>query len=79
MSGSRPGRHSRNDFVLRACLIMNPYPGEAPPPFARRTIITSSSPRGNTRGQDTRREGVESSAAEKEETAAGSQVALFRS
>lgn len=46
-SGSRPGRHSRNDFVLRACLIMNPHPGEAPPPFARRT---SSRPRGSSRG-----------------------------
>lgn len=30
-----PSRHSRNDFVLRACLIMNPHPVEAPPPFAR--------------------------------------------
>lgn len=28
-----PSRHSRNDFVLRACLIMNPHPVEAPPPF----------------------------------------------
>ena len=24
-------RQKRNDFVLRACLIMNPHPGEAPP------------------------------------------------
>lgn len=30
-----PSRHNRNDFVLRACLIMNPHPVEAPPPFAR--------------------------------------------
>lgn len=42
MSGKRrlgwkppQSRHSRNDFVLRACLIMNPHPVEAPPPFAR--------------------------------------------
>jgi len=48
-SGSRPGRHSRNDFVLRACLIMNPHPGEAPPPFAR-TTTSSSNPRGSSRG-----------------------------
>jgi len=44
-SGSRPDRHSRNDFVLRACLIMNPHPGEAPPPFARRTTTSGSSSR----------------------------------
>lgn len=42
-------RHSRNDFVLRACLIMNPHPGEAPPPFARRTTTNGSSPRGSSR------------------------------
>lgn len=49
-SGNRPGRHSRNDFVLRACLIMNPHPGEAPPPFARRTTTSnSSSSRGSSR------------------------------
>lgn len=42
-SGNRPGRHNRNDFVLRACLIMNPHPGEAPPPFARRTTTSNSS------------------------------------
>jgi len=49
-SGNRPGRHSRNDFVLRACLIMNPHPGEAPPPFARRTTTSNSSSfRGSSR------------------------------
>lgn len=49
-SGNRPDRHSRNDFVLRACLIMNPHPGEAPPPFARRTTTSnSSSSRGSSR------------------------------
>lgn len=49
-SGSRPDRHSRNDFVLRACLIMNPHPGEAPPPFARRTTTSSSSGSEHSRG-----------------------------
>lgn len=69
-SGSRPDRHSRNDFVLRACLIMNPHPGEAPPPFARRTTTSSSSPRGSSRGVGYR-EGEES-AVEKEVAVAGS-------
>jgi len=73
-SGSRPDRHSRNDFVLRACLIMNPHPGEAPPPFARRTTTSSSSSRefsGEEVGYVARGEGEES-AVEKEETVAGS-------
>jgi len=49
-SGNRPGQHSRNDFVLRACLIMNPHPGEAPPLFAQRTTTSSSSSsRGSSR------------------------------
>lgn len=49
---------------------MNPHPGEAPPPFARRTSTSSSSPRGSSRGVGYR-EGEES-AVEKEVAVAGS-------
>ena len=33
-------RHNRNDFVLRACLIMNPHPVEAPPPRRNSAGVT---------------------------------------
>lgn len=39
-------RHSRNDFVLRACLIMNPHPVEAPPPRGNGTPGVTLAPRG---------------------------------
>ena len=32
-------RQNRNDFVLRACLIMNPHPVEAPPPSEERELL----------------------------------------
>lgn len=58
MVEAAPSRHSRNDFVLRACLIMNPHPVEAPPPFARHHQLCRDS-----RGGRAENRGMEAGAA----------------